>query len=112
LNDIIIRNIDRYQSFNETTHENNGKNNENIHPCTTRPPNTNANNFHELFDKDVCKLMNECFISLGKTTKGLSFWIKWPCMCNRYPTCYKSNVDASKKFCKYGFPQTLVDKTH
>jgi hypothetical protein len=55
LNDIIIRNIDMYKSFNETTHENNGKNNENIHPCTTRPPNTNANNFHELFDKDVCK---------------------------------------------------------
>ncbi len=25
LNDIIIRNIDMYKSFNETTHENNGK---------------------------------------------------------------------------------------
>jgi len=45
LNDIIIRNIDMYKSFNETTHENNGKNNENIHPCTVRHPNTNANNF-------------------------------------------------------------------
>ncbi len=36
-------------------------------------------------------------------------------VCNRHmcnPTCYKSNVDASKKFCKYGFLQTLVDKTH
>jgi hypothetical protein len=45
LNDIIIRNIDMYKSFNETTHENNGKNNENIPPCTVRHPNTNANNF-------------------------------------------------------------------
>jgi hypothetical protein len=31
-------------------------------------------------------------------------------MCN--PTCYKSNVDVSKRLCKYGFPQTLVDKTY
>jgi uncharacterized HAD superfamily protein len=37
-------------------------------------------------------------------------------LCNRHmrcnPTCYKLNVDASKKLYKYGFPQTLVDKTH
>jgi hypothetical protein len=94
LNDIIIQNIDKYKSFNETTHENNGENNENIHPCTTRPINTNANNFHELFNKDIYKLMN----------------LRNRHMCSL--TCYKSNVDASKKFCKYGFLQTLVDKTH
>ncbi len=36
-------------------------------------------------------------------------------VCNRHmrnPTCYKLNVDASKKLCRYAFPQTLVDKTH
>jgi hypothetical protein len=31
LNDIIIWNIDRYKSSNGITHENHGKNNENIH---------------------------------------------------------------------------------
>jgi len=28
------------------------------------------------------------------------------------PTCYKLNVDASRKLYRYGFLQTLVDKTH
>jgi hypothetical protein len=27
-------------------------------------------------------------------------------------TCYKSNIDASKKLCKYGFPQPLINTTH
>ncbi len=31
-------------------------------------------------------------------------------MCN--PICYKTNVDVSKKLCKYGFPQPLVNETH
>ncbi len=28
------------------------------------------------------------------------------------PACYKTNVDASKTFYKYNFPQILVNKTH
>ncbi len=57
--------------------------------------NTSENNVHELFDKNMCKLMNLCSRH----------------MCHN-PTCYKLNVDASKKLYRYGFPQTLVDKTH
>ncbi len=31
-------------------------------------------------------------------------------VCN--PTCYKSDIDASKKLCRYGFPQPLINKIH
>ncbi len=31
-----------------------------IHPCTTRPPNTCINTFDELFQNDVCNLINVC----------------------------------------------------
>jgi hypothetical protein len=78
MNDIIIRNIDMYKSFNETTHENNGKNNENnIHapqdPLT--PMQITSTNYLNVCNRHMCN-----------------------------PTCYKSNVDASNFFCKYGFP--------
>jgi hypothetical protein len=32
------------------------------------------------------------------------------CACN--PTCYKTYVGASKKSCRYGFPQPLVNEIH
>jgi hypothetical protein len=59
-----------------------------------KSPNTNEKYFHQLIDKDVCKLMNVCNRQ----------------MCN--PTCYKLDVDVSKKICKFCFPQTLINKTH
>jgi hypothetical protein len=59
-----------------------------------KTPGTNEKDFHQLIDKDVCKLMNVCNRQ----------------MCN--PTCYKSDVDVSKKNCKFGFLQTLINKTH
>jgi hypothetical protein len=46
-----------------------------IHPCTTRPLDTSINTFDELFQNDVCNLIN---------------------VCNRHvcnPTCYKIDVD-------------------
>jgi hypothetical protein len=36
-------------------------------------------------------------------------------ICNRHvcnPTCYKTNVNMSKKLCMYGFPQPLINETH
>jgi hypothetical protein len=36
-------------------------------------------------------------------------------ICNQHicnPTCYKTNVDASKNLCKYGFPQPLINEIH
>ncbi len=50
--------------------------------------------FHELFDKDICNLMNACYHHT----------------CN--PSCYKWYVDASKNICKYNFLQTLINKSH
>jgi hypothetical protein len=80
LNEIITRDISKYKSFNSITQNENDKCDDYIHPCTTRPPNTNENIFHELFDNDVWKLMNICYRHV----------------CN--PTCYKSNIDASNFF--------------
>jgi hypothetical protein len=65
-----------------------------IHPCTTRPPDTSINTFDKLFQNDVCILIN---------------------VCNRHvcnPICYKINVDAFKKLCRYNFPQSLINETH
>jgi hypothetical protein len=47
-----------------------------------------------LFDNDVSKLMNICNCHV----------------CNL--ACYESNIDASKKLCRYGFPQPLINTTH
>jgi hypothetical protein len=36
-------------------------------------------------------------------------------ICNHHAcnlACYKSNIDASKKLCRYGFPQPLINTTH
>jgi hypothetical protein len=36
-------------------------------------------------------------------------------ICNQHvcnPTCYKIDVDMSKKLCKYGSPQPLINETH
>jgi hypothetical protein len=80
LNDIITQDINMYKSFNSITKNENDKCDDYIHPCTTRPSNTNENIFHELFDNDVWKLMD---------------------VCNRHvcnPTWYKSDIDASKNF--------------
>jgi hypothetical protein len=79
LNDIITQDINKYKSFNSITQNENDKCDDYIHPCTTISPKTNENIFHELFDNDVWKLMNICNCHV----------------CN--PTCYKSNIDASKK---------------
>ncbi len=83
-----------FKSFDPKILEIHDKHDDCIHPCTTRPPNTNENTFHVLFNNDVCKLMNVCN----------------HLVCN--PTCYKLDIDASKKLCKYGFPQPLINKTH
>ncbi len=32
------------------------------------------------------------------------------CVCN--PTCYKTNIDALKSLCKYGYLQPLINETH
>ncbi len=35
--------------------------------------------------------------------------------CNQHvcnPTCYKTNVNVSKKLCMYGFPQPLINEIH
>jgi hypothetical protein len=53
-----------------------------------------TNFFYELFQIDNYKLMN---------------------VCNQHvcdPTCYKIDIDSSKKCCKYGFPQPLINETH
>lgn len=60
-----------------------------IHPCTTRPPNIEDKTFPKLFQNDIYKLMN---------------------ICN--PTCYKIYVDALKKLCMYGFLQPLINEIH
>ncbi len=60
-----------------------------IHPCTTRPPNIEDKTFPKLFQNDIYKLMN---------------------ICN--PTCYKIYVDAFKKLCMYGFLQLLINEIH
>ncbi len=52
---------------------------DNIHPCTTRPPNLQEKTFTKLFQNDIHKLMNICNQHV----------------CNL--TCYKTNVDVSKK---------------
>jgi hypothetical protein len=65
-----------------------------IYPCTTRPSNTCINTFDELFQNDVCNLINVC---------------NWH-LCN--PTCYKTNVGGLKKLCRYCFPQPLINETH
>jgi hypothetical protein len=94
LNDIITRDINMYKSSNSITQNENDKCDDYIHPCTTRPLDTNENTFHELFDNDVCK---------------------WMYVCNHHecnPTCYKSYIDTSKKLCRYSFPQPLINATH
>jgi hypothetical protein len=65
-----------------------------IHPCTTRPLDISINTFDELFQNDVCILINVC---------------NWH-VCN--PTCYKVDVDTFKKLCKYNFLQPLINVTH
>jgi hypothetical protein len=67
---------------------------DNIHPCTIRPLDLEEKIFKILFQNDIHKLMNICNRQI----------------CN--PTCYKTDVDASKKLCKYGFPQPLVNEIH
>jgi hypothetical protein len=81
-------------SSNSVTQNENDKCDDYIQPCTTRPLDTNENIFHELFDNDICKLMNVCNCRV----------------CNL--ACYKSNIDASKKLCKYGFLEPLINTTH
>ncbi len=60
LNEIITQDVNRYKFSNSVTQNENDKCDDYIHPCTTRPLDTNENTFHELFDNDVCKLMNIC----------------------------------------------------
>jgi hypothetical protein len=60
-----------------------------IHLCTTRPLDTNINIFNKLFQNDACNLINVC-----------------------NPTCYKTNVDALKKLCRYNFLQPLINEIH
>jgi hypothetical protein len=94
LSEIITQDINKYKSFNSITQNENDKCDDYIHPCTTRPLDTNENILHELFDNDVCKLLNIC-------------------NCHVYNlACYKSNIDASKKLCRYGFPWPLINTIH
>ncbi len=53
---------------------------DNIHPYTTRPLDLEEKTFTKLFQNDIHNLMNIC---------------NWH-FCN--PTCYKTNVDVSKKY--------------
>jgi hypothetical protein len=53
--------------------DNNNKHDDHIHPWSTRPPNTNEKKIHEIFDKDICKLMNVqspymcfCMLQIGR----------------------------------------------
>jgi hypothetical protein len=54
LNDIITWNINQFKSSNPKMLEINDKHDDCIHPCTIRPPNTNENTFHKLFNNLVC----------------------------------------------------------
>jgi hypothetical protein len=65
-----------------------------IHPWTTKPPNIEYKTFLKKFQNDIYKLMKVCnqFV------------------CNS--TCYKTNIDALKSLCKYGFLQPLINETH
>jgi hypothetical protein len=95
LNDIITWNINRYKSCPITIDTNCVNDNlDNIHPCAIRPLDLEEKKFTKLFQNDIHKLMN----------------IFNQHICN--PTCYKIDVDVSKKLCRYGFPQPIVNETH
>jgi len=84
LNNIIIKNMEQNKSTSKITHVNDEI--QHIHPCTTRPLDTSMNAFDELFQNDVCDLMNVCNQHV----------------CN--PAYYKANVHAFKKLCRYNSP--------
>jgi hypothetical protein len=58
LNNIITINNEQYKSTLKMTHVNDEI--QHIHPCTTRLANTCINIFDELFQNDVCNLINVC----------------------------------------------------
>jgi hypothetical protein len=84
LNNIIIKNMEQNKSTSKMTHINDEI--QHIHLCTTRPFDTGMNAFDQLFQNDVCNLMNVCNQHI----------------CN--PTYYKTNVDTLKKLCRYNSP--------
>jgi hypothetical protein len=67
---------------------------QNIHPCTTRPPNVNNINFNIQFQQDFHKLMNICN------------WHK----CNH--DCYRNNKDFKNQLCRYEFLKTIIKETN
>jgi hypothetical protein len=64
------------------------------HPCTTRPLDANDINFNIQSQQDFHKLMNVC--NQHK--------------CNL--ACYKNNKDLKNQLCRYRFLQTLIQETH
>jgi hypothetical protein len=64
------------------------------HPCTTRPLDANDIYFNIQSQQDFHKLMN---------------------VCNQHRcslACYKNNKDFKNQLCRYKFPQTLIQETH
>ncbi len=84
LNNIITKNMEQNKPTSKMTHVNDEI--QHIHPCTTRPLDTGMNAFDELFQNDVCNLMNVC----NQHVCNLAY--------------YKTNVDALKKLCRYNSP--------
>jgi hypothetical protein len=73
LNNIIIRNNEQYKSTFKMTHINDEI--QHIHLCTTRSPDTCINTLDELFQNDVCNLINVC--SWHLYWKNLKTHKKW-----------------------------------
>jgi hypothetical protein len=65
-----------------------------IYPCNTRPLDIEDKTFPKLLQNDIYKLMNTCNRHV----------------CNS--TCYKTDGNASKKLCRYGLPQPLINEIH
>jgi len=58
LNNIITKDIEQYKSTLKMTHINDKI--QHIHPFTIRPLDKCINTFDELFQNDVCNLINIC----------------------------------------------------